>query len=156
MPNRSQLGSALRIPTMASFPLDDHFPAVPNVCLGETTPTPSLFDLAGKTALVTGGNGGIGSGIARGLAEAGADIIIIQIPGELSDFPQQLAESTGRRVDTYNCDLASSDAIRETVKDVLERDGRTVDILCNVAGISGRFVPILDETDAHRELVSLM
>lgn len=139
---------------MASFPLDDHFPPVPNVCHGETTPAPSLFNLAGKTALVTGGNGGIGSGIARGLAEAGADIIIIKVPGEVSDFPSQLAEETRRRVDTYECDLASSEAIRETMETILERDGRTVDILCNVAGISGGFVPILDETDAHRELVS--
>ncbi len=36
-----------------------------------------LFDLSGKVAIVTGGNGGIGLGMARGLAEAGADIAIV-------------------------------------------------------------------------------
>src|ERR1019366_9907038 len=38
---------------------------------------PSLFDLSGKAAIVTGGNGGIGLGMVRGLAEAGADIAIV-------------------------------------------------------------------------------
>ncbi|KAH6670256.1 hypothetical protein F5X68DRAFT_194510 [Plectosphaerella plurivora] len=138
---------------MASFPPDTRFPPVPTPCHGEATAVPLLFDLSGKTALVTGGNGGIGGGMARGLAEAGADIIIIQLPGEKSSFPSQLAAGTGRRVDAYDCDLASPDAIRQTVENILKRDQRTVDILCNVAGISGGFVPILDETDAHRELV---
>ncbi|KAJ9145122.1 NAD(P)-binding protein [Pleurostoma richardsiae] len=139
---------------MASFPPDNLFPAVPNACHGETTSALALFDLSGKTAVVTGGNGGIGSGMARGLAEAGADIIIIQIPGDASAFPKQLAEQTGRRVVTYDCDLSSNDNIRQTVSEILERDGRVVDILCNVAGITGGFVPVLTETDAHRELVT--
>ncbi|MGA9089817.1 MAG: SDR family NAD(P)-dependent oxidoreductase, partial [Bradyrhizobium sp.] len=39
--------------------------------------TPQLFDLRGKVAIVTGGNGGIGLGMARGLADAGADIAIV-------------------------------------------------------------------------------
>ncbi|KAH7254953.1 hypothetical protein B0J15DRAFT_396811 [Fusarium solani] len=138
---------------MAFFPPDNEFPPVPSICHGETISTPSLFNLTGKTALVTGGNGGIGSGMARGLAEAGADIIIIQIPGEVSSVAEQLRADTGRRVDVYECDLAKSDAIRKTLDGILKRDQRSVDILCNVAGISGGFVPVLTETDAHRELV---
>lgn len=141
---------------MATFAPDGEFAPVATPYRAETSTTPALFDLTGKTALVTGGNGGIGSGIARGLAEAGADIIIIQIPGERSPFPERLAADTGRRVDTYDCDLASSEAIRSTVDRILVRDARTVDILANVAGISGGFVPILTETDAHRELVRIV
>ena len=38
---------------------------------------PHLFDLSGKVAVVTGGNGGIGLGMARGLADAGADIAVV-------------------------------------------------------------------------------
>lgn len=145
-----------RHPKMATFAPDGEFAPVATPYRAEISTTPTLFDLTGKTALVTGGNGGIGSGIARGLAEAGADIIIIQIPGEKSLFPERLAADTGRRVDTYDCDLASSEAIRSTVDRILVRDVRTVDILANVAGISGGFVPILTETDAHRELVRIL
>ncbi len=52
----------------------------------------SLFDLSGKTALVTGGNKGIGKGMALGLAEAGADIIVVSatIPREGSDIEQEV------------------------------------------------------------------
>jgi len=139
---------------MANFAPDQSFPPVSNICHAEHVSTTSLFDLTGKTAVVTGGNGGIGSGMARGLAEAGADIIIIQIPGEVSTFASDLSAATGRQVDVYECDLAKSDMIRATVNQILERDGRQVDILCNCAGITGGFVPILSETDEHRELVS--
>lgn len=141
---------------MANFAPDELFPPVPNICNAEKVSTLSLFDLTGKTALVTGGNGGIGSGMARGLAEAGADIIIIQIPGEVSTFASDLAATAGRRVDVYECDLGNSKMIRETVDQILQRDGRQVDILCNCAGITGGFVPVLAETDEHRELVRVL
>lgn len=113
-------------------------------------PTMSLFDLRGKTALVTGANGGIGGGIARGLADAGADIVIFQIPGDPSTFATALAAATGRRVAVYDCDLGDTAAIRAAVQRVLD-DGLAIDILCNVAGITSGSVPILHETDAHRD-----
>lgn len=115
-------------------------------------PTLSLFDLTGKTALVTGANGGIGGGMARGLAEAGADIIIFQIPGDVSKFSGQLAAETGRKVATYDCDLSSSAEIRKAVQKVLD-DEHQIDILCNVAGISSGSIPILFETDEHKDAV---
>ena len=115
--------------------------------------TLSLFDLSGKTALVTGANGGIGGGMARGLADAGADIVIFQIPGEVSKFHEELAEATGRKIWVYDCDLSDSPSIRETVQKVLD-DGHNIDILCNVAGISSGSIPILHETDQHKDAVS--
>ncbi|OIW33167.1 NAD(P)-binding protein [Coniochaeta ligniaria NRRL 30616] len=114
--------------------------------------TPSLFDLSGKTALVTGGNGGIGSAMARGLAEAGADVIIFQIPGEASKFHAQLSAETGRKVWVYDCDLGDTPSIRRTVQQVLD-DGHGIDILCNVAGISSGSIPILHETDEHKDSI---
>lgn len=126
---------------------------VPNQCVATSLHTLSLFDLTGKTALVTGGNGGIGSGMAQGLAEAGADIIIFQIPGDSSSFPTKLAAETGRKVSVYDCDLGDTQAIRATVQKVLD-DGHVIDILCNVAGVSSGSIPILEETDEHKDKVS--
>ena len=75
---------------MANFAADSKYPAVAPICRAEQSDVQSLFNLTGKTALITGGNGGIGGGMARGLAEAGADIIIIQLPGEKSTFATEL------------------------------------------------------------------
>jgi NAD(P)-dependent dehydrogenase (short-subunit alcohol dehydrogenase family) len=123
-----------------------------NICLGSTQHTMSLFDLTGKTALVTGGNGGIGGGMARGLAETGADIIIFQIPGELSKFPTTLSLETGRTVSVYDCDMANTLSIRAAVAKVIA-DGLVIDILCNCAGISSGSEPALTETDEHKDKV---
>ena len=114
--------------------------------------TLSLFELTGKTALVTGANGGIGGGMARGLAEAGADIIIFQIPGEQSKFHTQLEADTSRKVYVYDCDISNTSSIQETLKRVLD-DGHKIDILCNVTGISSGSIPILHETDEHKDAV---
>ncbi|KAL1898543.1 hypothetical protein Sste5346_003447 [Sporothrix stenoceras] len=114
--------------------------------------TMSLFDLSGKTALVTGANGGIGGGMARGLADAGADIIIFQIPGEQSNFHSELATATGRKVFVYDCDMGDSAGIRQVVQKVLD-DGHNIDILCNVAGITSGSIPILHETDTHKDAI---
>lgn len=91
---------------MANFAVDSKYPAVaPTSCRAEQGEVLSLFDLTGKTAVITGGNGGIGGGMARGLAEAGADIIILQVPGEKSTFATDLSVVTNRHVDVYDCDL---------------------------------------------------
>lgn len=124
----------------------------PGSCVAGGIHTLSLFALGGKTALVTGANGGIGGGMATGLAEAGADIVIFQIPGDKSDFHQELAERTGRRVSVYDCDMGDMKMLRETIQRVFD-DGHRIDILCNVAGISSGSIPILHETDEHKDSV---
>ena len=124
----------------------------PGKCVAERRWTPSLFDLSGKTALITGANGGIGGGMARGLAESGADIIIFQIPGDKSSFGQKLAAETNCNTWTYDCDMADSAMVRDTVRKALD-DGHEIDILCNVAGISSGSIPILHETDEHKDAV---
>ena len=88
------------------------------------------FDLTGKVALVTGGNSGIGLGMARALAEAGADVAIWGTnPTKNAAAQAELAEA-GRKVLALVCDVADEKAVEaafaETVK-VLGRVERSDD-----------------------------
>src|SRR5512145_2630745 len=96
----------------------------------------NLFDLKGKTALVTGGNGGIGLGIAKGLAQAGARIAVAgrdksKNKEALESFPDGIA---------VEADLRDEKACRAMVDEAASRLGR-LDILVNNAGINIRKVP---------------
>lgn len=91
------------------------------------------FSLEGRRALITGGSRGIGLGIARGLAEAGADVVLVgRSPGSLEEAREALAP-TGRAVHTEAFDMARTEEIPELYQRVLSRAG-TVDILVNNAG----------------------
>lgn len=148
------VGVKQNISTPTAIPKFTMPPEIPTNPAPTGIPTMSLFDLSGKTALVTGANGGIGSGMSLGLAEAGADIIIFQIPGDNSNFHEQLAAETSRKVSVYDCDMSSNAEIRRVVRQVLD-DGHNIDILCNVAGISSGSIPILHENDEHKDAVSV-
>jgi 2-deoxy-D-gluconate 3-dehydrogenase len=91
-----------------------------------------MFDLHGKTALVTGARGGIGAAIAIGLAEAGADLIL---HGHRDNLSSTVAAVTalGRQVTTAIADLADPSAAT-----TLAQDHADVDILVNNAGIITR------------------
>ena len=93
-----------------------------------------LFDLTGKTALVTGGNKGIGRGMVLGLAEAGADIIVTSasIDEEGSDIGKEVI-ALGRKFNAYRADASNRDALYELVRRVYANHDR-VDILVNNAG----------------------
>ena len=93
------------------------------------------FDLAGKVALVTGANTGIGQAIAVALAEAGADVAIAG-RSEPAETLARLA-ATGRRSLDLRADLTSIAPVEGLVGDVLASFGR-IDILVNNAGIIRR------------------
>ena len=98
------------------------------------------FDLAGKTAAVTGGGRGLGLGISNALLEAGADVIVFGrtgVPVELTAH----AASLGRRVHFVALDLADADAIAAAAERVLS--AHPVDILVNNAGTQDRY-PAVD------------
>src|SRR5258706_7992770 len=103
--------------------------------MSNSIPFVEQLKLTSKTALVTGGNGGIGAAMATALAEAGADIIILQIPNDLSEFYKSIS-SLGRKVSVYDCDLAKISNIRACIAQILS-DGHVIDILINCAGVSG-------------------
>ena len=101
----------------------------------------SLFHLTGKAALVTGGNGGIGLGIARGLAQAGARVAIIARNTDKSHAAAKaLAEETGVAPLVLTADVSSPDQVAAVVNQAKNGLGR-LDILFNNAGISIRKLP---------------
>jgi len=101
----------------------------------------NLFNLTGKAALVTGGNGGIGSGLARGLAQAGARVAIIARNTDKSHAAAKaLAEETGVAPLVLTADVSSPDQVAAVVNEAKNGLGR-IDILFNNAGISIRKLP---------------
>ena len=107
----------------------------------------SLFDLTGKTALVTGCKRGIGRGMAEALADAGADIIGVSASLEASGSEiEKAVVGKGRAFAAYTCDFSDREAVR-TFAAQLEADGQTPDILVNNAGTIKR-KPAVDHEDA--------
>jgi len=92
-----------------------------------------IFDIAGKTVLITGGNSGLGKGMALAFRDAGANVAIT---GRNPDKNAAVAEELGANVALYSLDVRDEDAVSATVSAVAERFG-TLDILINNAGISG-------------------
>lgn len=92
-----------------------------------------MFDLEGKTALVTGATGGLGSDIARLLHARGAHVAI---SGTRAEKLETLANELGDRVEVTPCNLSDSDAVDGLVKTAAEALGQGVDILVSNAGVT--------------------
>jgi 2-deoxy-D-gluconate 3-dehydrogenase len=99
-----------------------------------------LFDLGGKVAIVTGGNGGIGLGMARGLAEAGAAVVLAGRNVAKSGEAVNQLEAAGGRALAVKVDVRSQASCRDMVARTVEQLGR-VDILVNNAGTNVRKQP---------------
>ncbi len=95
----------------------------------------ALFDLTGKVALITGGNVGLGQGIALALAEAGADIAVAGISPATDTADQTRA--LGRRCIEIEANLTSLEPIPRMIERTLDTYGR-FDILVNNAGLIRR------------------
>jgi 2-dehydro-3-deoxy-D-gluconate 5-dehydrogenase len=98
------------------------------------------FDLTGKVAIVTGGNGGIGYGIARGLAEAGATIVIAARDPDKNAQATAALRETGVKAMSSAADVRDEASVQAMVQAAVEAFGR-VDILVNNAGINIRKAP---------------
>jgi len=96
-----------------------------------------LFDLSGKVALVTGGNGGIGLGMAKGLSAAGARVAVV---GRNPEKSQEAARQVGADAMAVSADVTSPDQVERAIGEVTGRFGR-LDVVVNNAGIIVRKAP---------------
>ncbi len=100
--------------------------------------TQSRFSLQGKVALVTGGNGGIGLGIAEALAEAGADICIWGRNEEKNKEAERRLRLYGRRVLALKCDVSDDRQVEECYAKTVQTLGRVDSCFANAGiGIAG-------------------
>ncbi|KAF1836856.1 NAD(P)-binding protein [Decorospora gaudefroyi] len=100
------------------------------------TSVQQLFSLEGQTALVTGGTRGIGQAMAIALAEAGADILLVQRDTS-NQTTKQAIESLGRKATIYVADLSSQPSTSALLPTILSA-GHTITILLNCHGIQKR------------------
>lgn len=113
-----------------------------------------MMVLDGKIVLITGGGGGIGSGMAQAFAERGAKIVLADVALEfaIQEADKLLAGTQTMVVALDVRSLESWNAARDTI----ERDFGTVDVLCNNAGVSSGFKPLLDiEPEEFERLMTI-
>ena len=113
-----------------------------------------LFDLTGRVAVVTGGNGGIGLGIARGLAAAGASIVVAGRDAAKNETAVAELAALGASTFAVAGDLAREEDCRTLVARAVERFGR-LDILVNNAGINVRKAPETYSLDEWRLILEI-
>ncbi|MEZ5738447.1 MAG: SDR family NAD(P)-dependent oxidoreductase [Burkholderiaceae bacterium] len=103
------------------------------------------FDLTGRAALVTGGNGGIGLGMARALLQAGASVTLWgSNPEKTDDAVRQLA-GEGGKVNGFACDIGDEQAVERCMADTIGALGRLDACFAN-AGVSSRPTKMVDMT----------
>ena len=99
-----------------------------------------LFDLSGRVAVVTGGNGGIGLGMALGMARAGATIVVAGRDAAKNAAAVKQIQDAGAKASAIPVDVLKEDSCRALIADTVKAHGR-LDILVNNAGMSIRKQP---------------
>ena len=101
----------------------------------------SAFDLTGHVTLVTGGNGGIGLGMAQALAEAGADVAIWGRRKEKNEVAAEQLRATGRRVVATVCDVSDEDQVVSAFAEAVDTLGKVDSVFANAGtGFGGKSI----------------
>ena len=100
----------------------------------------SLFCFCGRTAIVTGAAGGIGTATAHNLANQGADLILVDIKEkELKEVAETIKSKYNKSVETICCDLSKEEEVKELFNKAVEKShNKKIDILVNNAGLFKR------------------
>jgi NAD(P)-dependent dehydrogenase (short-subunit alcohol dehydrogenase family) len=115
--------------------------------------TLSRFSMSGKTAIVTGGTRGLGRAIVDGLADAGADVVVVSRKQAACDeVALEVATRTGRGVVARACHVGRWDELEQLVEFVWSERGGA-DVLVNNAGMSPTYDGLLDITEAMYDKV---
>ena len=113
------------------------------------------FDLTGKVALVTGGNGGIGFGMVEALAQAGADVVIWGSNPEKNAAAAEKLASTGVRVLAQQVDVSDKAAIDDGFAEALAKMGRVDTVIANAGiGLKGKAFTDIPVED-YRKILSV-
>ena len=108
--------------------------------------TYTSFDLSGKTALITGGNSGIGLGMAKAVAQAGANVSIWGTNPDKNKTATEVLESIGPKITSHIVDVSDSKAVDKAFEAVLKDHGRVDACFANAGmGYGKRFIDMTDE-----------
>jgi 2-deoxy-D-gluconate 3-dehydrogenase len=113
-----------------------------------------MFELTGKVAFVTGGNGGIGLGMAKGLARAGAGIVVAARNRRKTDDAVELIQGLGDEALGLDIDVADEASVGAAVEKAIDRFGR-IDILVNNAGVNIRKPPQEYTSEQWDEIIDI-
>ena len=96
-----------------------------------------MFSIKDKVSIVTGGNGGIGEGIAKGFADSGSIVAIVGRNDEKSKKVKDDIVESGGKAEYFSCDVSKYESVKSCIEEVNSKLG-SVDILVNNAGIGIR------------------
>jgi NAD(P)-dependent dehydrogenase (short-subunit alcohol dehydrogenase family) len=113
------------------------------------------FDLTGKVALVTGGNGGIGLGMADAMAQAGADVVIWGTNADKNAAAEAQLKGHGRRVLAQKIDVADEHQVTAGMAEAVAKMGRVDTVVAN-AGVGGGAKSFAEfPTETYRRVLSV-
>ena len=115
----------------------------------------SPFNLTGKVALITGGNGGIGLGMADAMAQAGADIVIWGTNEDKNRTAEASLKKHGVRVATFKVDVSNEAEVASAMKQSVAKMGRVDTVIAN-AGIGAASRSFIEmTTEQYRKVLSV-